>query len=66
MSTVFWDRKRFLLVEFLPQVSTINVGVYCDTIEKWRRAIQNKRHGMFSRVVVMLHDDARPNTVTAT
>jgi hypothetical protein len=66
MSTVFWDTKRFLLLEFLPQVSTINIGVYCDTVEKLRRAIQNKRRGMLSRGVVMLHHDARPNTAPAT
>jgi hypothetical protein len=28
--TVFWDRKRVLLVEFLPEGSPINAGVYCD------------------------------------
>ena len=26
MCTVFWDRKGFLLVDFLPQGSTINAG----------------------------------------
>jgi transposase len=30
--TVFWDRKGVLLVEFLPQGSAINAGVYCDTL----------------------------------
>jgi hypothetical protein len=55
-----------MLVEFLPQVSTINAGVYCDTLKKLRRAIQNKRRGMLSRGVVMLHDNARPHTAAAT
>jgi len=31
MCTVFWDRKGVLLVDFLPQGSTINADVYCDT-----------------------------------
>jgi len=31
MGTVFWDRKGVLLVDFLPQGSTINVSVYCNT-----------------------------------
>jgi hypothetical protein len=53
MCTVFfWDSKRVLLVEFLPQGSTINAGVYCDTLKKLRCAIQNKRHGMLSRGVL--------------
>jgi hypothetical protein len=63
MCTVFWDRKRLLLVEFLHQVSTINPGFYCDTLKKLRRAIQNKRRGMLSRDVVMLRDNAHPHTL---
>jgi histone-lysine N-methyltransferase SETMAR len=56
--TVFWDRKCILLMEFLPQGSIINAVVYCDTLKKLRCAIQNKRHGMLNRGVVMLHDNA--------
>jgi len=66
MCTVFWDRKGILLVDFLPQGSTINAGVYCDTLKKLHRAIQNKRHGMLSQSVVMIHDNARPHTAAAT
>jgi hypothetical protein len=66
MCTVFWSRKSVLLVEFFPQGSTINAGVYCDTLKKLRCAIQNKRRGMISRGVVMLHDNARPHTDAAT
>jgi hypothetical protein len=62
---VFWDRKGILFVEFLPQVSTINACVYCDTLKKLHRAIQNKRHDMLRQGVVMLHDNARPHTATA-
>jgi hypothetical protein len=65
LRTVFWDRKCVLLVEFLPQGSTVNAGVYCDTLKKLRRAIQNKRRGMLSRGVVMLPDNARPHTATS-
>jgi len=64
MCTVFWVRKGVLLVDFLPQGSTINTGVYCDTLKKLRRASQNRRRGMFSRGVVMIHD-ACPHTATA-
>jgi histone-lysine N-methyltransferase SETMAR len=66
MCTVFWDRKSVLLVELLPQGSTINAGVYCDTLKKLRSVIQNKRCGMLSRGVVMCHDDACPHIAATT
>jgi histone-lysine N-methyltransferase SETMAR len=65
MCTVFWDRKGVLLVGFLHQGSAINASVYCDTLQKLRRAIQNKRRVMLSRGVVMLHDNVRPHAATA-
>jgi histone-lysine N-methyltransferase SETMAR len=62
MCTVFWDRKRILLVEFLPQSSTVNAGVYCNTLKKLHCAIQNQQRGVLSQGVVMLHDNACPHT----
>jgi hypothetical protein len=55
-----------LLVEFLPQGSTINAGVYCDKLKKLCRAIQNKRRGILSLSIVRLHDNAHPYTATTT
>jgi hypothetical protein len=49
-------------VEFLPQGSTINVGVYCYTLKKLRCVVENKRRGMLSWGLVMLHDNACPHT----
>jgi hypothetical protein len=40
--TVFWDRKHVLLVELLPQDSTINAGDCCDKLKKLYCAIQKK------------------------
>ena len=62
MCTVFWDRKGVLLVDLLPQGSTI----IATDLKKLRRAMQNKRRGMLSRGVVMIHDNARPHTAAAT
>jgi hypothetical protein len=61
---MFWDRKGVLLVNFLPQGSTINAGVNCDTRKKLCRAIRNKRRGMLSRGV-MIHESTRPHTTAA-
>ncbi|KAJ4435712.1 hypothetical protein ANN_18328 [Periplaneta americana] len=62
MCTVFWDRKGVLLIEFLPRGETINRDTYCQTLKKLHRAIQNKRRGMLTDGVVLLHDNARPHT----
>ena len=59
-------QKSVLLVDFLPQGSKINAGVYCDILKKLRREIQNKRRGMLSRGVVMIHGNAHPHTAGAT
>jgi len=64
MCTMFWDRKGVLLVGFLPEGFTISAGIYCDTLQKLRRAIQNKRRGMLSQGVVIIHANTRPHTAT--
>jgi hypothetical protein len=65
MCTVFWDRKGILLVDFLPQGSTISAGVCCNTLKKLHRAVQNKRLGMLGWGVVMINDNTRPHTAAA-
>jgi len=30
MCNIFWDRQGVLLVEFLPQGTTVNSAVYCE------------------------------------
>jgi len=42
MCTLFRGRKCVLLVNFLPQGSTMNAGVCCDTLKKLHFMIQNK------------------------
>ncbi|KAJ4442497.1 hypothetical protein ANN_04084 [Periplaneta americana] len=66
MCTVFWDRKGILLIDFLPRAETVNADRYCETLRKLRRAIQNKRRGMLTAGVVLLHDNARPHTARRT
>jgi len=64
--TVFWDRQGVLLVEFLSQGTTINSAVYCETLKKLRRVIQNKRCEMLSATILLLHDNARPHSAAQT
>ena len=66
MCAVFWDRQGVLLVEFLPRGTKINSAVYCETLKKLRRATQNKRRGMLSATILLLHDNARPHSTAQT
>jgi len=66
MATVFWDRKGILLTEFMAPGTTITSEVYCGTLHKLRRSIQNKRRGMLTKGVVLLHDNTRPHTAART
>ncbi|GFT98876.1 histone-lysine N-methyltransferase SETMAR [Trichonephila clavipes] len=66
MASIFWDRKGVLLCEFMPRGTTINADRYCETLNKLRRAIQNKRRGMLTKGVRFHHDNARPHTANRT
>lgn len=66
MASVFWDRKGIILIDFLLQGQTINATRHCETLQKLKRAIQNKRSGMLTKGVCLLHDNARPQTANAT
>jgi histone-lysine N-methyltransferase SETMAR len=54
------------LLDFMPHGTTINTVAYCETLKRLRRAIQNRRRGMLTRGVTLLHDNARLHTATAT
>jgi histone-lysine N-methyltransferase SETMAR len=66
MAAVFWDRKGVMMGEFMQQGTTITSEVYCETLEKLHRAIQNKRHGILTSGVVLLHDNAHLHTAART
>ncbi|GFW49404.1 mariner Mos1 transposase [Trichonephila clavipes] len=60
MVTFFWDTQEILLIEFMTRGTTINSEVYCRKLKKLKRAIHNKRRGLLSSGVALLHDNARP------
>lgn len=65
-ATVFWDRKKVLLVDFMPRETTINADRYGQTPQKLRYAIKIKRPGMLTKGVLFHHDNTRPHTVNQT
>uniref|UniRef100_A0A670YLX0 Mariner Mos1 transposase n=1 Tax=Pseudonaja textilis TaxID=8673 RepID=A0A670YLX0_PSETE len=66
MASVFGDRQGVLLIDFLEHGATINSVRYCETLQKVRKAIQNKRRGKLSSEILFLHDNARPHTANPT
>jgi transposase len=55
-----------LMAEFMQQGNTKTSEVYCGTLKKLHRVIQNKRYGMLTYGVVLLHDNACPHTAART
>lgn len=66
MATIFWDWRGVLLIDFMPRGDTINANAYCETLKKLRRAIQNRRRGLLSNGVILVHDNARPHAAGLT
>jgi hypothetical protein len=52
------DRKEMPMVEFMQQGTTTASEVYCETLKKLCRVIQNKRRGMLRYGVVLPRDNA--------
>jgi hypothetical protein len=66
MGAVFWDRKGVLMVEFMQQGTTVTSEVYCETLKKLCRAIQNKGPGMVTSGVVLSHNNVHLHTAACT
>ena len=58
MATVFWDCNGILLVEYMPHKSIVTADVYVNTMKSLREAIKEKRRGLLTRGVMLLHDNA--------
>ena len=56
-ATVFWDQKGVLLVDFL-ELGATNAAAYGATLDSLQVAIRRKHPGLFSKDVLLLHDNA--------
>jgi hypothetical protein len=68
MSAVFWGSKGVLMVKFMQQGTTITSEVYWEILLKncLGPTIENKRRGMLTYGLVLLHGSARPHTARPT
>lgn len=62
MATVFWDCKGILLLNFMERNTTINATYYAGLLTTLRQKIREKRRGMLSKGVRLLHDNAPVHT----
>ena len=58
MATVFWDCHGILLVEYMAHKSTVTADVYVNTLKSLRDAVSEKRCGLLSHSMMLLHDNA--------
>jgi len=58
MATIFSDYKGVLLVDYLPQKTTMTGKYYGEVLTNLRQAVKEKRRGMLTRGPLLLHDNA--------
>ena len=62
MTTVFWDAKGVIMLDFLPKRSKINGVYYANLLDQLRTANSEKRRGKLSKGVLLQQDNARVHT----
>ena len=58
MTTVFWDSKGIILIDYKPAGISITREYYANVIKQLRFAIKGKRRGKLAAGVVFLHNNA--------
>jgi len=67
MLTLFWDSKGPILEDYLEKGRTINSARYSDLLaNNLKPAVHTKRRGLWSKKVLLLHDNAHPHTASHT
>ncbi|CAK9819611.1 Histone-lysine N-methyltransferase SETMAR [Anthophora plagiata] len=64
---IWWDWKGIIYYELLPYGQTLNSDIYCQQLDRLKRAIDQKRPELANRRGVVFHqDNARPHTSIVT
>jgi histone-lysine N-methyltransferase SETMAR len=64
--TMFWDCQSVLLTEFQQCDHTVTSAQFCSILTKLRAAIRQKRRGLFTEGMLLLHDNTRPHSANKT
>ncbi|GFR97520.1 histone-lysine N-methyltransferase SETMAR [Elysia marginata] len=63
---MFWDSREVMLLDILPKRESIHTDRYCETLDRLRHAVRQKRPGLLRSGVVLQHDNATPHTAKRT
>uniref|UniRef100_H2ZVK2 Mos1 transposase HTH domain-containing protein n=1 Tax=Latimeria chalumnae TaxID=7897 RepID=H2ZVK2_LATCH len=58
MASILWDAKGVLLTDYMPHKTRMTGEYYASLMQKLRQAIKEKRQGMLTKGVLLLHDNA--------
>ena len=58
LAITFWDSKLILVVDYMSQKTTIMGEYYANLMRKLREVIKQKRRGMVTHGIMLLHDNA--------
>ena len=62
MLCIWWDWKRVLYYELLPENQTINSNKYCSQLDQLKAALNEKSPELVNRKHIIFHqDNARPH-----
>lgn len=62
MTTIFWDIRGILLIDYKERNTTINAQYYANLMPRLRDAIKHKRRGKRARGIRLLHDNTPVHT----
>jgi len=66
LASIFWDQDGILLIDYLPKGQTINAEYYSSLLGQLKDILKEKRHGKFTKGVLILHDNAPAHRALAT
>ena len=58
MATIFWDCNGLLLVDYIPQKTTMTGPKYGEVLTNLRQAVKERRRGILTRGPLLLHGNA--------
>ena len=59
ITSVFWDSKDIILVDYLEKGKTVNSVYYCTLLHRWSEEINEKHPGILRMEILFHQDNAR-------